>query len=222
MRSFACLGTLLIHWMSTPGCTGGLMRTPAQIAGHPIHPMLVPIPIGLWLFSFVCDLIAMRAADPSTWVAASFYAMVGGVLGALAAAIPGLIDMLSLKGRPVQKTALEHMALNLTVVALFAINAWLRARGVIGGGASLAVSAIALVLLLVSGWLGGKMVYEAGVAVNADEAAATAAGGWSADRPAARSPRVETSGLGGRAMAADESRPSRERTPDRPMGGSSE
>ena len=32
------------------------MRTPASIAGHPIHPMLVPIPIGLWIFSFVCDL----------------------------------------------------------------------------------------------------------------------------------------------------------------------
>lgn len=39
------------------------MRTPAQIAGHPIHPMLVPIPSGLWLFSFACD--AIRTAAPT-------------------------------------------------------------------------------------------------------------------------------------------------------------
>jgi uncharacterized membrane protein len=53
------------------------MRTPAQIAGHPIHPMLVTIPIGLWIFSLVCDLIAMGSATPETWQTTAFYAMVG-------------------------------------------------------------------------------------------------------------------------------------------------
>lgn len=37
------------------------MRTPANVARHPIHPMLVPIPIGLWIFSLVCDLIALAS-----------------------------------------------------------------------------------------------------------------------------------------------------------------
>lgn len=185
------------------------MRTPAQIAGHPIHPMLVPIPIGLWLFSFACDIIATMAADPASWVTASEYAMVGGILGALAAALPGLVDLLSLRGRPIQKTALKHMALNLMVLALFAVNAWLRLQDSIGHGASLVLSAVSVALLGASGWLGGKMVYEAGVAVNADEAGATRAAGWQADRNRGRS---ASPGIGtGHAMAADSARPSRDR-----------
>lgn len=192
------------------------MRTPAQIAGHPIHPMLVPIPIGLWLFSFACDIIATRVAEPASWVTASEYAMVGGILGALAAALPGLVDLLSLRGRPVRKTALKHMVLNLVVVALFAINAWLRLQDSIAHGASLALSAVSVALLGVSGWLGGKMVYEAGVAVNADEAAATRAA-WQADRARGRS---ASPGFGtGHAMAADSARPSRERDDGRASAG---
>lgn len=186
------------------------MRTPAQIAGHPIHPMLVPIPIGLWLFSFACDIIATMVAEPASWVTASEYAMVGGILGALAAALPGLVDLLSLRGRPIQKTALQHMALNLMVVALFAVNAWLRLQDSIGHAPSLVLSAVSVALLGVSGWLGGKMVYEAGVAVNADEAASTRASGWEGDRSRGRS--AASHGFGtGHAMAADSTRPSRER-----------
>lgn len=186
------------------------MRTPAQIAGHPIHPMLVPIPIGLWLFSFVCDIIATMVAEPASWATASEYAMVGGVLGALAAALPGLVDLLSLRGRPIQKTALKHMAVNLMVVALFAVNAWLRLQDSIDHAASLVLSAVSVALLGVSGWLGGKMVYEAGVAVNADEAAAARTSDWQADRSRGRA--AASPGFGtGHAMAADSTRPSRER-----------
>ena len=56
------------------------MRTPANIAGHPIHPMLVTIPIGLWVFSLVCDLIAMQSADAATWNVVALYALIGGII----------------------------------------------------------------------------------------------------------------------------------------------
>ena len=187
------------------------MRTPAQIAGHPIHPMLVPIPIGLWLFSFVCDIVATMVAEPASWVTASEYAMVGGIIGALAAALPGLVDLLSLRGRPIQKTALQHMAVNLMVVALFAVNAWLRLQDSIDHAASLVLSAVSVALLGVSGWLGGKMVYEAGVAVNTDEASSSArASGWEGERTRGRPAAPQGFGAG-HAMAADSTRPSRER-----------
>ena len=196
------------------------MRTPAQIAGHPIHPMLVPIPIGLWIFSLVCDFIAMGSSAPDTWATASFYAMVGGIIGALAAALPGLVDLMSIRHTPVRPTALKHMGLNLTIVALYVINAWMRSDqpSAAPQGAALLLSLIAIALLLVSGWLGGKMVYEAGVAVHAEDMGATAlrersaperAGGWGA------------MGAGpGRqhAMASDETRPARE-SMDRPSAG---
>jgi uncharacterized membrane protein len=188
------------------------MRTPAQIGGHPIHPMLVTIPIGLWVFSLVCDLIARGSAHPETWSTASLYAMVGGVIGALCAAVFGLVDLMSLRERPVFKTALTHMALNLVIVVLYIVNSWMRGHAAISANTALGLSIVSIVLLLISGWLGGKMVYVSGVAVHAEDGAAET-------EPEARRTSTSTtppSGRGGmgmprasdRAMASD--RPPRE------------
>ena len=94
------------------------MRTPASIAGHPIHPMLVPIAIGCFVFSFVSDLICIAGGDPALWNPLAYYTMIGGILGALAAALPGLVDYLSLPAGDIKKTATLHMAINLAVVAI--------------------------------------------------------------------------------------------------------
>lgn len=139
------------------------MRTPASIARHPIHPMLVPIPIGLWLFSFFCDLVHRFGGTSPNWEIVAWYTMIGGIVGALIAALPGLVDLLSLPAH-VKRTGVMHMALNLTIVALFVINAWMRRDGV--SDAAILLSLVAIALLGVSGWLGGKMVYEHAVAVD--------------------------------------------------------
>src|SRR5947207_14718582 len=102
------------------------MRTPASVHGHPIHPMLVVFPIGLFIFSFVCDLVSTLSADMTTWKTVAFYTMAGGLLGALAAAIPGLIDLFSLTDTRIRHIALAHMTINLVVVALYGLNLWLR------------------------------------------------------------------------------------------------
>ena len=146
------------------------MRTPASIARHPIHPMLVPLPIGLWIFSFVCDLIFTFGSGAPVWKTVALYTMVGGIVGALLAALPGLIDLLSLPPGP-RTTAIIHMSINLTIVVLFVINAWLRIRaGDAGVGATGPgwLSLVAIVMLAISGWLGGKLVYESGVAVDTE------------------------------------------------------
>ena len=192
------------------------MRTPANIAGHPIHPMLVTIPIGLWIFSLVADLVGMRSANAQTWSTVAFYAMVGGIIGALAAALPGLVDLLSLKDRDIKKTAVIHMSINLTVVALYAINAWTRYNNSVTDRVSLMLSILAVAMLAVSGWLGGKMVYLAGVGVDTEQAMAAArTTAWSgADRRRTAS-QTTTSGPGrwsdARAMANDSVGPARER-----------
>lgn len=141
------------------------MRTPASIAGHPIHPMLVPLAIGLWIFSFVCDLTFVLGSGASLWYTLSFWTMIGGIAGAVIAAIPGTIDMLSLKGAP-KKLALTHMAINLTVVLLYAVNLGMRIGGDPVAGIPLALTVISVALLAVSGWIGGHMVYVHGVGVN--------------------------------------------------------
>lgn len=140
------------------------MRTPASIAGHPIHPMLVPIPIGLWIFSLVCDLVHAGGSTNPAWTTVALYTMAGGIVGALAAAIFGFVDLLSLPPGP-RSTALKHMAINLIVVVLYVVNFWGRSHAPEDPGGWIWLSVIAILLLVVSGWLGGKMVYEHGVAV---------------------------------------------------------
>jgi uncharacterized membrane protein len=142
------------------------MRTPASIGGHPIHAMLIVFPVGLFIFSLVCDLISTQSADPATWALVAFYTMVGGFIGALAAAIPGLIDLLSLTDKGTKKTAITHMSINLVAVALYAVNIWMRMGSHANTGTPLVLSVIAVALLAVSGWLGGKMVHEYGVGVD--------------------------------------------------------
>jgi uncharacterized membrane protein len=129
--------------------------------------MLVPLPIGLFVFSFVCDVIAMSSGAHDTWSVVALYTMGGGIVGALLAAAPGLIDLFSLPREP-RKIGYVHMALNLTIVALYAVNFWLRFRGATGSGV-VWLSLLTIAMLVVSGWLGGHMVYRHGVAVTPGE-----------------------------------------------------
>jgi uncharacterized membrane protein len=141
------------------------MRTPASIANHPIHPMIVPLPIGLWIFSFICDLTIVLGSRAEPWFTLGFYTMIGGTIGAVLAAIPGTVDMFSLHGR-VKKLALTHMALNVTIVLLYAVNIGMRISEPVVGGLPLTLSIVAVALLATSGWIGGHMVYVHRVAVN--------------------------------------------------------
>lgn len=141
------------------------MASPASIAKHPIHPMLVAFPIGLWIFSLASDVMYLIKWG-AVWSDVSYYAMAGGLVGALVAAVPGLIDLLSITEPKIKKIGIWHMCVNLAVVALFAVNLWLRTVAGPGANAPIWLSVIGVVLLGVSGWLGGEMVYVHGVAVS--------------------------------------------------------
>lgn len=141
------------------------MKTPASIAGHPIHPMLVPIAIGCFIFSFASDLIGMATGAAEPWTMLAYYTMAGGIIGALAAAIFGFVDLLSLPSGYTKSIGIKHMLINLTVVVIYVVNAFMRHGGA-HGGLVFVLSVVTILLLLVSGWLGGKMVYEAGVGVD--------------------------------------------------------
>lgn len=146
------------------------MQTPASVFKHPIHPMLIVLPIGLWIFSLACDLIHL-AGVPGAWSIVALCSMIGGLIGALCAAVPGFIDLLFDKGGapPVKKVALTRMTINLVVVVLFAINTGLRASGLAAPDAIVTapvlLSIIGVAMLFVSGWLGGQMVHVYGVGV---------------------------------------------------------
>ena len=143
------------------------MRTPASIRHHPVHPMLIVFPIGLWVFSLVCDIAYHGGSHDAFWKSAAFYSIAGGIVGAILAAIPGFIDYLSLTNRNVKKTATTHMVINLLVVAIFVFNLGIRYNANASAEIfALALSLVGIGLMCVSGWLGGTMVYEHGVAVS--------------------------------------------------------
>jgi uncharacterized membrane protein len=96
----------------------------------------------------------------------AFYTMIGGIVGALVAAVFGFTDYASLEDVHIKHTASMHMALNLTIVILYIVNAWFRHGNPASLRGPMLLSLLCLILLGISGWLGGHMVYVAGVGVN--------------------------------------------------------
>ena len=145
------------------------MASKASIAGHPIHPMLVAFPIGLWVTSFVIDVIFYFERN-TTLPLVSKLMIAAGLLGAVAAAIPGLIDWLSIKDAAVKRIADWHARLNITAVIVFAASLYFRMR--IGAHwvnwnmrLPVILSALGVVLIGISGWLGGALTFGHGVGV---------------------------------------------------------
>jgi uncharacterized membrane protein len=140
------------------------VASPASVAKHPIHPMVVVFPIGLWIFSFIMDLIYFFGNGTGIWNTVALYTMIGGIVGALLAAVPGFIDFLSLSGKR-RRTATIHMGINLGLVVLFVVDAVLRFTGTPVVPGPIVLSLIGVIFLGVSGWLGGELVYVQGTAV---------------------------------------------------------
>lgn len=138
------------------------MTTRITVADHPLHPMLVTIPIGLWVFSLICDIVFAATGD-ARWETTAYFTLGGGVIGALVAAVPGLLDMLGLHEPRERKIATAHLILNLAIVAVQAVNFWLRGQTSTGPSVPMLLSIIAVAALVVSGWLGGQLVHVLGV-----------------------------------------------------------
>ena len=141
------------------------MGSRASLLKHPIHPMLVPFPIALWIFSLISDVVYGLGWGGTLWNEMAFYTMAGGILGALAAAVPGLIDYLSMSDQQTSKIAKTHMIINLAIVGIFIADLWVRTMFAAGAGLPVVLSVIGVALLGVSGWLGGELVYVHGVGV---------------------------------------------------------
>lgn len=148
------------------------MASPASISGHPIHPMIIPFPIALWVFSLVADVIYLWRGNPVWREYIAFYTLLGGIIGAAVAAVPGLIDWLSLKDREVVKIANWHARLNVIALLIFAVSFYLRTSGgseMVSGSHTIpfGLSVLGVILITISGWLGGEMVFKHAVAVEA-------------------------------------------------------
>jgi uncharacterized membrane protein len=148
------------------------MASSASLGGHPVHPMLIPFPIALWVFSLVADIIYLWRGNVVWRDGIAFYTLLGGIIGGAVAAVPGFIDWLSLKDREVVKVANWHARLNVVALLIFVASFYLRTTsgaGLVGGSHTVPflLSVIGVILISISGWLGGELVFRHGVAVDA-------------------------------------------------------
>lgn len=144
-------------------------RSTASVAGHPIHPMLVPFPIAFFVGTLACDLAYFTNRNPD-WALATQYTLGAGIIMGLLAAVFGLIDLAG-DGRIRALSAVWwHAGGNVLAVLISIANFFIRyesgAAAVLPAG--LILSIVVVVILLFTGWLGWEMVYRHRVGV-ADE-----------------------------------------------------
>jgi nitrite reductase/ring-hydroxylating ferredoxin subunit/uncharacterized membrane protein len=144
------------------------MRSRAQIKSHPIHPMLVVLPLGLFIGSWIFDLIGKATNNELLW-AASFYCGIAGIVGGFCAAIPGVIDWISVvpPQSSAKKRGILHGGLNTLVLIAFIIIA-VRRSSAIGepGEFELGLMTVCIIVLGISGWLGGTLSYRNQIGVD--------------------------------------------------------
>ena len=138
--------------------------------GHPLHPILIHIPMAMWPGALIFDLLSQWRIGGNAMVRLSFYAIVFGLAASLLAVPTGVVDWSGIKKeKPAWKIGLYHMVLNLLVALLFAINLGLRTQtfreATRVAGTPLLLSVVGTVLLIGSAYLGGMMTYTYGISV---------------------------------------------------------
>jgi uncharacterized membrane protein len=150
------------------------MESTARAAGHSIHPMLIVFPLGLLGMAVIFDIIYLITRTRG-WTIVSFWMIAAGVISGLIAAVPGLIDWITVVPPNTRAwyIGLYHGVGNVIVVLLFA-GSWTARKGP-GSGfdmagvpstTALVLSFAGLLLALVTGWLGGELIERLGIAVH--------------------------------------------------------
>lgn len=143
------------------------MESKTKLFGHAVHPILIVFPLGLLTTSVIFDILYLVTTN-SVWAIVSFWMIVAGVSGGLAAALFGLIDYLAIPdGTRAKRVGLRHGLLNVIVIVLFGIS-WLLRSGTPEAPptTALVLSVLAVMLAAVAGWLGGELVERLGVGVD--------------------------------------------------------
>ncbi len=145
------------------------MYSRARIFSHPIHPMLIPLPITSFVFGLL-SLIAYAAGAGDFWLGMAYWLAIAGVVTGLLAAIPGLVDWTTIpSAAQAKQVATRHLVLNVLIVVLYFVS-WLILGGFRGPASDglagpLVLEIIGAILLVASGWLGWEMVYRHHIAI---------------------------------------------------------
>jgi uncharacterized membrane protein len=143
------------------------MESRVKLFGHPIHPMLIPFPLGLFTTSVFFDVVYLLTAN-GKWSEIAFWMIAAGVVGGLAAAVFGVIDWQAIpSGTRAKSVGLQHGGGNVVAIVLFIVSWLLRADAPGEPGAMpIVLSLVGVALAGLTGWLGGELVDRLGVGVD--------------------------------------------------------
>lgn len=141
------------------------MKSKANIKGHPLHPILIPFPIAFFIGTLVFDILAVTKMIDNYWYTAG-YLEIGGIGTGLLAAIPGFIDYFATvpPDSSAKKRATQHMLINISLIVIFAIALYCRTAA--SKQVVLILEFVGVILLFISGWLGGTLVYRNQIGVD--------------------------------------------------------
>lgn len=137
------------------------MKSKAHIKSHPLHPILITFPIAFYIGTLIFD--ALAVINNSFELAFSGkYSHIAAIIGAIAAAIAGLIDYKYTvpPNSSAKKRATQHGIINSTVLIIFCVALYLKYRADISPYIILAMEFIGVGLTLYAGWIGGTLVHR--------------------------------------------------------------
>lgn len=137
------------------------VESTAALAGHPLHHMLIVFPVAFLIGAFGTD-IALAVTGNPFWAEASYWLLIAGIVTALVAGVPGLIDFVTIDRVRTLWISWAHMIANLVVVGVALVNVGVRLDDPVAGSQEwgLWLSGLQTLILLFSGWLGGEMAYR--------------------------------------------------------------
>ncbi|MFT3684363.1 MAG: DUF2231 domain-containing protein [Phycisphaerales bacterium] len=144
------------------------MKAPVRLLGHPVHQMMIVLPMGLLVGSIVFDVLC-RVTSSSRWADVAFWTMGAGIATGLVAAVFGFADWSGIPAHThAKRVGAVHGLGNVLVVMLFGASFAMRLHdpnvqaptgafilSLLGGGCA-----------VVTGWLGGELVNRMGVGVH--------------------------------------------------------
>ena len=144
------------------------MESRVKILGHPVHPILIVLPLGLLIMSVVFDVLHFITGNV-TFSMVAYWNIVGGVITGLFAAVFGFVDWLAIPGNTrAEAIGAFHGSGNVVVVPLFATSWWLRRNNpdYVPDTIAFILALLGLALGGLTAWLGGELVYRLGMAVD--------------------------------------------------------
>ncbi len=152
------------------------MKSTARIAGHPVHPMLIPYPFALLSTAAAFDVIDKARHRPRAGVERADHVfgrtaghlLDAGLLSAVVAAVPGIVDYFGSvpRGTQAARHATWHAAFNSSALAAFVLARAEREADGATTDRGLGLSLLGTLLLGAGGWLGGELVYHHHIGVD--------------------------------------------------------